>query len=946
MKILLLWCMLGCMPLVSFTQSILWVEQTRDVSPLEGVGLRQMVTDHNANVYVLYFLYGRTLLDGNLLQSNGTDDILLVKYNPQGDILWKQQIGGSDWDLGADLAIDDNDNILLTGILPNGGDLFGETLNIANGGAFVAKIHPAGTLIWYRQYGDLNGQGQAVTADHAGNVIVGGKNNLNNLIIRKYNSSGTVIWTSPITYLTCCVPPQIDDIQTDSDNNIVVAGSFVGRISLGGTILEAPHFYSSFITKISPAGSYDWFNQADAKTSDDYARSGMIAIDDNDNIYLTGHYRNKAVLDAIDLTENLAVNDRSGFVARLSPTTGAFVWAKSFYGRDCMTTKIKFDPYKKELNVVGGSLLGYQYDDQYISETIHNRSFIVVIDMDGTFKKAINFFKEGSDQYVSDIVFDQNDNIYVGGNHHDDLPLGCFTAEDGGWYTAFLYKSGALPDIRVDNIAQACVDTDILFRAEGEVSGATKFVWTFPAGFTSSTGSFETTSNEIIVRTSDAGTALISVLPYYACYPLVAYSTTLTLRDVPPKPDKPVGDTLFCPGTVNLFSIPTVETAVSYVWEYPNHLVPEAGPVPTTEIRLEATDLFLNGDISIKAINSCGESIASETLHVVRYAIPDVPIITGAAEFCAGESNVQFGATSDNAISYGWKFSSAVQIPTTAQDSATIRVTFPIGVQSLVIRAFAKGVCETIPSQPFSVTLIQSPLPPGDIAGPVLACDDNAVAYAIASVANGLDVAWSAPVGFDPVSENGIQASFYVSDEAVSGLVQVEVSNRCFSAISSLLVTTGQLPAKPILPIDPCETKLQYTGTDEFMWYHNGQPVDEILQAETLILPDSGLYKIQVMNGCGMTESDEIEAHPRNGQSAFITNVVTANSDGLNDYFIVDKLLGNPRLEIYNRWGRRVYESSAYKNNWDGQGLDTGYYYYFILDECGPSIKGWVHLIK
>lgn len=63
-----------------------------------------------------------------------------------------------------------------------------------------------------------------------------------------------------------------------------------------------------------------------------------------------------------------------------------------------------------------------------------------------------------------------------------------------------------------------------------------------------------------------------------------------------------------------------------------------------------------------------------------------------------------------------------------------------------------------------------------------------------------------------------------------------------------------------------------------------------------------------------------------------VPNVFTPNSDGYNDKFHIKGLedYANTKVSIFNRWGKPVFVSSNYQNNWDGDNLSDGTYYYII----------------
>ena len=109
-----------------------------------------------------------------------------------------------------------------------------------------------------------------------------------------------------------------------------------------------------------------------------------------------------------------------------------------------------------------------------------------------------------------------------------------------------------------------------------------------------------------------------------------------------------------------------------------------------------------------------------------------------------------------------------------------------------------------------------------------------------------------------------------------------------------------------------------------------------ILENPTHEYLEAGIYTIflEVLteHGCWDTVSARVKIVEELEDSLIFPNVFTPNGDGVNDYFVIDKLetehyLGRELL-VFNRWGKMVYEASAYVNQWDGAGLPEGTYYY------------------
>lgn len=132
-------------------------------------------------------------------------------------------------------------------------------------------------------------------------------------------------------------------------------------------------------------------------------------------------------------------------------------------------------------------------------------------------------------------------------------------------------------------------------------------------------------------------------------------------------------------------------------------------------------------------------------------------------------------------------------------------------------------------------------------------------------------------------------------------------------------------------------------------------------------VPDLEAYTVSLTvksyQGCDTTILLSI---PISETKLFIPNVFTPNGDNINDYFVIAKKndggsssgseyipisMEYIRLElvVLDRWGRKVFSSENYKNDWDGGNLPESTYYYrlntfgYFKDE---SYKGAVTILK
>lgn len=79
-----------------------------------------------------------------------------------------------------------------------------------------------------------------------------------------------------------------------------------------------------------------------------------------------------------------------------------------------------------------------------------------------------------------------------------------------------------------------------------------------------------------------------------------------------------------------------------------------------------------------------------------------------------------------------------------------------------------------------------------------------------------------------------------------------------------------------------------------------------------------------------------------------IPNIITPNGDGTNDTFILKNTVpGQVSITIANRWGNTVFFSNTYMNDWSGEDLTDGIYFYTIWDtDSEQTFTGFVQLIR
>nr|MBC8408149.1 gliding motility-associated C-terminal domain-containing protein [Paracoccaceae bacterium] len=119
----------------------------------------------------------------------------------------------------------------------------------------------------------------------------------------------------------------------------------------------------------------------------------------------------------------------------------------------------------------------------------------------------------------------------------------------------------------------------------------------------------------------------------------------------------------------------------------------------------------------------------------------------------------------------------------------------------------------------------------------------------------------------------------------------------------------------------------------------------------------AGIYSVDIYDshGCLLTDAAVVGADPSTCLEVYTG--FTPNGDENNDYWHIGniELYPDALVEVFNRWGDRVFAGKRYTNAWDGawngmynnNPLPSATYYYVITLNNGESpYKGTVTIVR
>lgn len=134
----------------------------------------------------------------------------------------------------------------------------------------------------------------------------------------------------------------------------------------------------------------------------------------------------------------------------------------------------------------------------------------------------------------------------------------------------------------------------------------------------------------------------------------------------------------------------------------------------------------------------------------------------------------------------------------------------------------------------------------------------------------------------------------------------------------------------------------------EYHWTFTPPGEDDYTQNPTYLYPDTGSKEARLIVTSGFGCKDTFTVQIRVIEKPFAPNAFSPNGDALNQYFVIPFIQDYPgnTVSIYNRWGKRIFHTNDYKNDWDGGNAPSGTYFYVIDIPTLESLKGSFTLFR
>ncbi|MCB9186845.1 MAG: hypothetical protein H6601_08870 [Flavobacteriales bacterium] len=275
--------------------------------------------------YVSGGFQGRGIFGNTPILSNGLTDAFLMKVDADGNVHWVWNGGGDEHDIASAVAVDKtNGSVYVVGDYYEQAEFDGEILeSVGSSDMYIARFDEAGQQIWVRSNGGTNVDvSTGVGVDLNSKVYVCGYYQLttnfqnhsatalgyNDVFLSQFDENGNCIWLSSAgsNALDNCL-----GMDVAWDGTTYLTGMFDGEMFADDVSFEG-NGYDIFVLCYNPSGDVRYGRAAGAASSD----FGMAAcLGPDQSLYISGYYFYYADFDNITIG---AAQNGDAFIAKMT----------------------------------------------------------------------------------------------------------------------------------------------------------------------------------------------------------------------------------------------------------------------------------------------------------------------------------------------------------------------------------------------------------------------------------------------------------------------------------------------------------------------------------------------------------------------------------------------------------------------------------------------------
>lgn len=354
--------------------------------------------------------YNRILMIGTSNNpDNDSDDVLLVKTESDGQLIWSRKFGGSGQEIGA-YAIETEGGYLI-GCTSNSND--GEVSdNLGNSDFWVFHIDYDGNLIWENNYGGSDQDRLETMSKNDKGYILAGRTlssdidvSLNNgyydAWVLQIDSSGNILWEK-----------SVGGSQFDILSSCVITNN--GKLILLGTtnseevIIDSNGSLDVWLVCFDPDGNLLWHKTYGGSSFDSPSSNSLITTNDGNISFCISSESSDGIF-------NSSNGNFDGWLLKVDQN-GNIIW-KSNFGYEF------YDEPKSLIETQNNTIYVFGHrDDESAGVGTRLDYWVVSFNKDGAQTNDIQFSASIND-YASSI-FLLNSSIYLAGESHSNFWLG------------------------------------------------------------------------------------------------------------------------------------------------------------------------------------------------------------------------------------------------------------------------------------------------------------------------------------------------------------------------------------------------------------------------------------------------------------------------------------------------------------------------------------------